>query len=214
MNNKNENGETPLHITITPTIIQLLIDNKADINAINNMGDTPLNYAIDEMNNIIYLTTVNKDNNNFEEMFINKIKLLLENKADINKHNNKKNTPLHISASGSNKNLIQILLNNNADINLKNNDGDTPLHLLKNPKFVSIFKTNINIKNNNGETPLIKFIYLKNVEMVKSLIENNADVNIPNKFGETSLDLYNNSKDIFPNSPESSDTESIFNTIH
>ena len=58
---------------------------------------------------------------------IDVIKHLLHERADLNKQNRFKDTPLHLAARKNNTEVARLLINNGADINIKNKDNRTPL---------------------------------------------------------------------------------------
>ena len=90
------------------SVAELLLANKADINAKDNNGSTPLHWA------------VGMDRKDMAEF-------LLANKADVDARNNGGVTPLHWAASSGHKDLVELLLTNKADVNSKDQQGKTPL---------------------------------------------------------------------------------------
>lgn len=113
----------------------------SDVDTASKYGITPLYRAV--------------RNNNLEMA-----KLLLENKADINKFNHSGWTPLYSAASRNKLEMVQLLLKNNA---------------------------NVNKAASNGCTPLYQAAYNNNLEMAKLLLENKADVSTADKYGWTAL---------------------------
>eukprot|EP00833_Pecoramyces_ruminatium_P010209 jgi/Orpsp1_1/1184241/evm.model.c7180000088666.3 len=59
------------------------------------------------------------------------VKVLIEQKYDINIKNKNGDTPLTIACYFNNKNIIELLINNGANVNVKNNNGETPINILK-----------------------------------------------------------------------------------
>lgn len=120
--------DTPLHWAVTngsKSILELLLENGADVNAKNNKDSTPLHYAAN--NYLASLAT-----------------LLIKHGADVNAKTNCGNTPLHFAAASSNTVVAKVLLNNDADVNCKNNDGRTPLNIAKlrrDKETIRFFKT-------------------------------------------------------------------------
>ena len=114
INNQNENGYTPIYLTVLANNIQALkelILLNADINIPNNLNETPL------------FLSVNK--NNFDAFLI-----LMKYNADSNTQNIKGDTPLHIAVQKNEKKFIEILLSNNSNPNIQNfTQGQTPTHL-------------------------------------------------------------------------------------
>ena len=91
-------------------VVELLLANKAEVNAKDKNGDTPLHEA------------AFMDHSDVAA-------LLLANKADINAKGKDGDTPLHVAAAKGHKDVAELLLTKGADVNPKNNNGWTPLSL-------------------------------------------------------------------------------------
>ena len=87
-------------------VAQLLLANKAAVNAPDFAGWTPLHVADDK----------------------NIAALLLALKADVNAKDASDNTPLHKAAQHGHKEVAELLLANKARVNARRGDGKTPLH--------------------------------------------------------------------------------------
>ncbi|OUM62928.1 hypothetical protein PIROE2DRAFT_43830 [Piromyces sp. E2] len=83
--------------------------------------------------------------------------------ADVNEEDKNFNTPLHVASQYGNHPIAQHLIMNKARIDFKNLDGLTPLH--------------------NGWTALHWACYMNNAEIVKLLLENNANTKKKTRFG-------------------------------
>jgi len=92
-------------------VAELLLASKADVNAKDSNGDTPLLYAAGEEHKDV-------------------AELLLANKADVNARNSNGWTPLHEAAMDGQKDMVELLLAHGADINARNNRGETALHMV------------------------------------------------------------------------------------
>src|SRR3990167_6892494 len=122
-------------------IVQMLIDNKANINQAENNGVTPLFIAA---------------HNGHKDI----AKMLIDNGADINQAKNNGVTPLWIAAQNRHKDIVKMLIKNGANINQAKNNGATPLYIATQNGHKDIMKmlikngANINQAKNNGATPL------------------------------------------------------------
>jgi len=107
----------------------------------------------------------------YEKNNINIIKLLLENKADINYTDKNDNTILHKACKENNVELAKFLIKKGANINCKNEDDNTALHIV--------------CKNNNEE-------------LIKLLINKGANINKKNIYDTSCSELLweNGHKDI------------------
>ncbi|KAH3747899.1 uncharacterized protein LOC127847976 [Dreissena polymorpha] len=131
------------------------------------------------------------------------VKELLEHGAQINRKNKKyQRTPLHIAADKGHANIVQYLLEKGADINSKDCRGHYPIFLAAICGHVSTVK--VFLKHNKqqdqmrvksyGTKSLLKgmslyhvAVWKNNKKMIQMLIEENADVNVKDFFGQTPL---------------------------
>ena len=109
VNEKNDDGVTPLHSADTKEIAELLIANGADVNEKNDDGVTPLHYAALKGHKEI-------------------VELLIAKGADVNAKDDEGATPLHSAAYGGHKEIVELLIAKGADVNAKGRYGRTPLH--------------------------------------------------------------------------------------
>ena len=102
---------TTLHLAIekweTPEVIELMREEKANIKAKDNRGNTPLHIAARCNKNVIAL-------------------MLIYEGSDVDAKNNAGNTPLHWAAKFNAKEVAQVLIAAGADVHLQNKDGLTP----------------------------------------------------------------------------------------
>ncbi|MEI0565177.1 ankyrin repeat domain-containing protein [Brachyspira pulli] len=179
--NKGDNGKENIEM------VKLLIKNKADVNIAYD-GDyeneeTPLMYAIMKG----YKETV---------------KILIENKADINKRNRNNANALIYAYMFGHEDIADILLQNGSDSldkSLKVCDlnqstllnHNVPLinaaHYSTNEVFLQKLIDSDAYKDYDYDTALREAASYNNINAVKVLIKNNADVNVQNKYGMTAL---------------------------
>lgn len=87
------------------SVVELLIFHGADINTVDNEGNTPLILAAGWSNHIGI------------------VNLLINAKVDVNKQNNEGDTALIMAALFGNLNILKLLIESNADISVKSNVG-------------------------------------------------------------------------------------------
>lgn len=104
-------ASTPLHLAAANghnDVVELLLTNKADVNATDDSGRTPLHLAV---------TNGNTDT----------VKLLLANQAKINTRDIYGTTPLHYAADKGHLEVVKLLLSSGANVYVTNSVGETPL---------------------------------------------------------------------------------------
>ena len=105
-------GRTPLHLVAKHgadrSVVEVLLERGADIEARDDFNDTPLHTAIagDRLNVLV---------------------VLLENGADIQARSDYGDTPLHTAARNSKPAAIEVLLDFGADIEARDELDNTPL---------------------------------------------------------------------------------------
>ena len=141
------------------------------------------------MDEIITFLSENTDNNKIKKQVI---ELLLANGANVNNTAPKKGqyftrTPPLIHAVKNNLfDIYKILIERGANVNLQDSEGTTPLMHASDIKIVKDLISKgaiVNEKNNDGETALMLKYRSKNIELIKCLIENGADVNLKDHIG-------------------------------
>ena len=156
INAKDAKGNTQLHnatLDNESEVIDILIDNGANVNAKNKTDHTPLHYAGKSQK----ITS-----------------LLVKNGADVNVKNNEGITPLHKARLPE---VAEILIAHGAEINFQDKKGKIPLHYLVINDSLSAAEllinqgANINVQDNNNQTPLD---YVLSEEMAKLMIGSGA----------------------------------------
>ena len=168
-------------------VMKLLIDNGADVTAVDNTrtdGTSLLHMATEGGHLLI-------------------VNYLLSLRAlDVNCRNIRGETPLMIAASSSDRHaLLEELLLHGADPNSRDVAGCTALHIavgrtcVKSVEILIQNGANVNIKDSSCQTALHvasrpnNSSSRSNVEVMKSLLSNNADVNAADNQGRRPLHL-------------------------
>jgi ankyrin repeat protein len=173
-------------------ILRLLIDYKANMEAKDDNGESPLLFAVKLQN---YQT----------------VETLIKLGADPHTTNRNQSTLWHVLAwykypNANRKNIYNIAYSENTilriaqqltaakvDINALNNNGDTALYsAIQSSNFAVAeyllsHKINSGTWNTQGQTPLTAAVISKDSEMTKLLLLNGADVNAVNQNGNTPL---------------------------
>lgn len=114
----------------------LLIENAADLNAQNNIGNTPLHSYLSNQEIAMQLIFAG---------------------ADLDIKNNEGDTPLHTYTFHAGDEVALVLVIKGADVNAKNQLGQTPLHFVSDMQVTEFLIKNgadVNAKDNQGKTAL------------------------------------------------------------
>jgi len=197
-----QHGNTILHIVAKKCMNNLLtklLKRTRNVNIKNNDGWTPLDLAVSYncteavdilLNNdaVINMNTIGFAKN---DVILNR---LLSN-FNINQRDDKGDTLLHKAARYSNNDLFEILLSKGLSLNDKNNDGRTPLDIViskTNKKIIELLLLNKLIDPNMmvDKRNLIHHSILQNDDdLLRTLLENGANPNIKDTYGNTALML-------------------------
>lgn len=128
-------------------ILEILIDNGADINVLDPQGNAPIHCAVSKgQTKIVKMLIAQGADINLKRGDGNSplntaaraamypdssemVKILIANGADVNVKGRYHNTPLHNSVYSGNLEIVQALIKSGADVNAKNKDGKTPRKL-------------------------------------------------------------------------------------
>lgn len=179
INIKNKDGKNMIMIACekgNEEMFNLLIENNADINEKSSWGASALIYASEKGN-------------------INIMQYLIDNGIDVNgKADDNGDTPLLWAVTGQNPyEASKLLIENGADINATNDSGVAPATILaaSTPKVVKLLKNNgadLDTKFLDYYPPIAIAAGAGNLEIVKALVENGANVNYyPNDINYTAI---------------------------
>ncbi|MEI0686440.1 ankyrin repeat domain-containing protein [Brachyspira pilosicoli] len=179
INIKNKDGKNMIMIACekgNEEMFNILIENNADINEKSSWGASALIYASEKGN-------------------INIMQYLIDNGIDVNgKADDNGDTPLLWAVTGDNPyESSKLLIENGANVNATNYGGVAPATILaaSTPKVVKLLKDNgadLDTKFLDYYPPIAIAAGAGNLEIVKALVENGADVNYyPNDINYTAI---------------------------
>ncbi|KOC12912.1 ankyrin repeat-containing protein [Aspergillus flavus AF70] len=157
-------------------IVTLLLENKADIESKDRLGQTPLSWAAENGHEAV-------------------VRLLLENMADIESKDRLGQTPLFWAVENGHKAVVRLLLEYKTNIESRDKYGRTPLLWAASNGHEAVVrlllenKADIESRDNMfGHTPLSCAARNGHEAVVRLLLENKADIESrDNMFGETPL---------------------------
>ena len=207
--NDSLDGKTPLIIAVGNSYIdtaKILIENGTNINAVDIEGWSALSYAVNNGDiEIAKLLLENKAKIKDElliaikspivESRINMMKLLIDNKANINYTDENGFNPLNIAIESGNMELTKFLITNGANVNSLMQDGVSLIGYAiaqNNMDLLQILIENgANVNYTNGDswadTPLKTASRLGLDNVVRILLTRNADINAVDMNGNTAL---------------------------
>ena len=92
-------------------VVKMLIDNGADVNAMNSWNETPLNYVVSHLKNSPEIIDIKN-----KEDFLEVIKILCKNGANVNAKNDHDCSPVDIALEHEDYKLLHLLIPFNASI--------------------------------------------------------------------------------------------------
>ncbi|KAI8746594.1 serine/threonine-protein phosphatase 6 regulatory ankyrin repeat subunit A-like [Biomphalaria glabrata] len=187
--------KTPLMSAVHIEVIEFLLSKGADVN-FTTSTTAIINALFGDYFNDINLTFRPKLNSNeMDQHIIHVIEVFLKNGANLEDNDYHGNTALIKSAQGSfSIEVLKYLLDKGADVNQKDCLGLTALHNAATEShkldFVEVlleYNVPVNLKSNEGLTPLHQAV--RDVNTVRFFLENQANVNADDFYGDTPLSL-------------------------
>ena len=213
MNSVDFFGKTSLFIAIerkSKELVDILLQSGADVNKVNRKGASPLYYAAlskqEECFHSIYEagTNVNISNNIGSTVLmalashglLNKIESVLKAGAYVNAYDKYECTALLYAAKHDHHNCVQKLVQAGADVNARNKYGEIALIFAvrnMNHSCVKILLeagADVNasiVVPGMGNTPLLEAASKGDGQLVRTLLQANAKINVIDKNGYNAL---------------------------
>ncbi|EWY85859.1 hypothetical protein FOYG_12958 [Fusarium oxysporum NRRL 32931] len=154
-----------------------------NVNEMSSLGRSPLGIA-------------------YTKGFIEVVKLMVQNRANITATDNKgwtpviaassnRHTPVYVASFNGHVEVVKLLLENGADITAASNKGLTPViaaSLNRHTEVVKLLlknKADITVADNDGWTPVFAASDGRHAEVVKLLLENKANITVASNKGVT-----------------------------
>ena len=157
---RNQHGETPIFYAVVlgmTNIVELLIDAGADVNAVSDMGMTPIELAgsLQNIYDVLLAAgarTVSGEIPPRPEVAvpplmlaiitnqIDQIRMLIEGGEDLEWRNENGGTHLFFAVAMGNSEIVQLLLEYGAEVNAVNDDGQTPYDLALTEEIQTILR--------------------------------------------------------------------------
>ena len=156
------------------TIVQLLLEHNAYVNAQDMNGITLLHEAATSGN--LEIT-----------------QLLLSYGTVVNTTDNLGHSPLHKAIRSQKHGIVEFLLNRGADVDARNKDGETPLHEAARSGNLDVVKSllshgaDVEAFDGARKSLLHQAVLSQNLEVVELLLERGADVNTWDEYDSTPL---------------------------
>jgi len=180
-------------------IIDVLLKNSANKDALNIRGLTPVQYAA--MGDNLQILKRMVITNEYEGLHlmhlavatgkIHNVTYLIDVGYSVNALDHSLRTPLHWAVQEGQLSIIERLYNNGAILDVVDGDGASPLYIAASENNSSIvnylINQNVNVELNTGISPLMIACAYSNDDIVLALLNAGANINFRDEEGRTPL---------------------------
>lgn len=159
INQETADGRSPLHLAAElgrPVITRMLVDNGAELEALDRQGRTPLYGALMAGRTQVAELLISRGAGLDPDLLLREtvvngvgdrdvLDLLLRHGADINRLGADGNSPLTLAINHRQRVLVRLLIANGADVNQPDANGQLPLQLansIQNQAIVQLLRRN------------------------------------------------------------------------
>ena len=197
VNSITSRRQAPLHIAVencNDSIIQKLLNIKADANLKDELGNTSLHLSV-KLNQEAKPKKAGADTGiGFQTCSIQTIEALIDHGAEVNAVNNICRTALWFACNDGQDAVVKILLHASVNPNITDKYGDSSLHSAINGccsketiQELIDHGAHVNVVNDNGDTAILLAVCRAQREIVRLLLVARADPNIANADGDACL---------------------------
>ena len=143
-------------------------------------------------NTALAVAAAHSDNTKLIQKLLDKLDELGKKKDEIDTPDSRGTTPLMQAITNNHVDVSQLLINEGANINTEDQLGNTPL-LLAVRQSIQIIEmllqkgVDINCRKNARECPIIQASRSRNREIIRILLDADADIDAKNEFSQTAL---------------------------
>ena len=180
---------------------KFLIENNINVDLVDTMGYTALNYSITYNRIPLFYLLINSNASMFKGRSLLFSAILLDNfgmvRIILNRQKQefpvKDNKLLQLAITTKNVSMVRLLLSYGYDPSFRDQDGWTCLHYAVQSSSVVIIKlilnakVDVNVGDDFGLTPLHISVHKSSIKILTLLLENGADPNVVSHSGITPL---------------------------